>query len=137
MTPVYRQPDMLGPSIVFHYMRDESGVRTPISYQVDGGPWVTDEQDVLATTQALFARDAIYAAAMQAVSPILPSPGEDGLEVISSRRLDVGDIVVIGLSSRGLSAVQLAEFGAEVAHALTTACSSDLAAGRLALLWAD
>lgn len=137
LTDVFRQPDMAGPPTVFHYARADDGTRAPIAYSVDGSEWVTDPALVAALTGALFERDATYAQAMQAVNPVLPAPGEDGLEVISSRRLDVGGVVVIGLSSRGLSDTELAMLGAEVAYALTTACFADLAAGRLALLWAD
>lgn len=137
MTPVYRQPDMLGPAIVFHYLRAEDGMRTPVAYSVDGGPWITDPALVEAVTSALFERDAIYARAMQAIAPHLPPPDEDGQGGLATRRLDVGDAVVIGLSAAGIPEEDLLQIGAAISSAMLAECAADLAAGRLSALWAE
>lgn len=136
MTPVFRQPDMAGPPVVFHYLRAEDGTRTPVAYSVNGGPWITTPALVEAVTNALFERDAIYARAMQTIAPHLPPPDEDGREVLATRRLDVDDAVVIGLSAVGLPEEDLLQIGAAISAALLAACADELAAGRLSAIWA-
>lgn len=136
MADVFRQPDMLGPPVVFHYERAADGTRTPVAYSVDGAPWITDAELVSTATNALFARDAIYARAMQAISHILAPDGAAG-DTLPTRRLDVGEKVVIGMAATGLTDDEVQARGAAVAEALTTSCADLLAAERLAALWAD
>lgn len=142
MADVLRQPDMSGPPMVFHYRRNETdGTRTPVAYRLlPGGEWITDPSLVLPITEALFERDAAYARAMQAIAPILTLPptveGEESTQR-ATRRLDVDDKVVIGVSAVGMTDAEVLGSGEQIIAALLHGCGDLLAASRIAIVWAD
>lgn len=127
LRPVFRQPDMAGPPVVFHYLRAEDGARTPVWVEVAGLPRITDPALVETMTNELFARDAAYAKAQAALGPMFPNEAGDPQ---GAGRIDSDGVV-----SLLLPADQQPERWLEVAVAVGDAAPDEVQAGTVAVEW--
>ena len=129
LVPVYRGPTMTGPQIEYHYFRDtETGERFPVSYRtLPSQEWITNEVLVETVFAELFARDAAYARAQEALGPMFL--GEEGQDQ-GATRVDDGSVVTLLLP-----AVAQTERWLEVAVGLVDKVPDEITAGTIAVEW--
>jgi hypothetical protein len=110
--------------------------RHPQSYRLlPNGAWIDNPALLEAVMHPLFERDGLAGIVWPIVLSILPPFEEDGSVPVLVQRLDVGDALVVGIGSGGLTGEQIEAYGAQVAAALIDALPEEVATGRVAVVW--